>query len=340
MGRWPYTFGALIAGGIGLTALMTSYLLDMPVKDPDGFLGPAYIRLPVMGLIFFAADIFPRAIKYKAPGNYFNRISALLRDQWSWMRVANVIAGLLVFYVSYVGYRNLKSFLPIVREEVLLDDKLMVLDYLIFLGNYPAVLFHDWFGVGFLAQFLSVIYISYLILIPVSLAAMLVWKTDVSLGAWYSTALALNWILGVFSYYLVPSLGPTYIAPQMFQDLPVSGVTALQQSLFEARIDFLADPTESDRIHGIAGFASLHVSVVFTAALFFTRIGANRLLRYFLWVYLMLTGIATMYFGWHYFADVLAGLLIGWLAVGISAWASGNQGFHALKRKGSAANAP
>lgn len=326
MGRWPYTFGVLVAGAAGLAAISASILLDMELKDPEGFLGPAYVRLPILVGTGFALDIFPRAWKYDAPGNIFHRARAVVRDQWTWNRLFNISVGLIVFYVSYVSYRNLKSFLPIVREEVLLDNALMRSDYLIFFGNYPAVLLHDWLGVDFTAHFLSVIYISYLLLIPVALAAMLVWSRDLSLGCWFATALSLNWILGVISYYMVPSLGPAYVAPQLFYDLPVSGVTALQQSLFEARIDFLANPVESDRIHGIAGFASLHVSVVFTAALFFARIGANRWLRYFLWVYLFLTGVATMYFGWHYFADVLAGLIIGWLAVSIGAWASGNRG--------------
>lgn len=333
MGRWPYTFGVIVSGATLLTAVVASVLLGMPLKDPEGFLGPAYVRLPLIVVAFFAADILPRAVKYDAPGNYVHRCVAVVRDQWGWMRFVNIAAGLAVFYASYVGYRNLKSFLPIVREEVLRDTELMRLDYWAFFGHYPAVLTHDLLGVGITAHILSVIYISYLMLIPISLGAMLVWSRDLSLGCWYATALSLNWILGTISYYLVPSLGPAYVAPQMFHDLPESGVTALQHSLFRARVDFLADPVESERIHGIAGFASLHVSVVFTACLFFHRIGALRIIRYFLWAYLAGTIIATVYFGWHYVSDGLAGLLIGWLAVSISAWASGNKGVKMLRKR-------
>ena len=34
--------------------------------------------------------------------------------------------------------------------------------------------------------------------------------------------------------------------------------------------------------------------------------------------------LATVYFGWHYLADDIAGAFIGWAAVVIGAWATGN----------------
>ena len=32
-------------------------------------------------------------------------------------------------------------------------------------------------------------------------------------GLWYATALCLNWVLGAVSYYLIPSMGPAFVAP-------------------------------------------------------------------------------------------------------------------------------
>ena len=54
---WPYTFGVALAAGIGITAIVLSAQLGIALKDPEGFLGPAYVRLPVMGLAFFALGI-------------------------------------------------------------------------------------------------------------------------------------------------------------------------------------------------------------------------------------------------------------------------------------------
>src|SRR5680860_1463092 len=83
-------------------------------------------------------------------------------------------------------------------------------------GNYPADLLHNVLGTGIAAHVLSTFYISYLMLIPVTLGALLVWGKDLSLGAWYATSLSLNWVLGVVSYYALPTLGPAFAQPQSF----------------------------------------------------------------------------------------------------------------------------
>jgi membrane-associated phospholipid phosphatase len=44
------------------------------------------------------------------------------------------------------------------------------------------------------------------------------------------------------------------------------------------------------------------------------------------WAFLALTVLATVYFGWHYIADDVAGAIIGWAAVSVGAWATGNRG--------------
>lgn len=343
--RWPYTFGAVVSLLIGIWAVVTAWLVDIPLLDPEGFLGPAYVRLPLMAAAFFAADIIPRAIRYNAPGNYFQRCAAVLREQWTLARAGNVAAGLLVFYITYVAYRNLKSVLPAVRQNLdfiddevggalLYDHFLLNLDYFIFFGNHPFDLLHTALGTQpWMVHFLSFIYVAYLPLIPVSLAAMLVWNRDTSLGAWYATTLSLNWVLGTVSYYLVPSLGPAYFYRGYFAELPDSGVTDLQNALFRNRVHFLESPETLEHVQGIAGFASLHTSVVFAACLFFHRIGAHWTIRYFLWFFFITTITATSYFGWHYVSDVAAGMFIGWLSVALGAWASGNKGLHVLRRR-------
>ena len=106
---------------------------------------------------------------------------------------------------------------------------------------------------------------------------------------------------------MIPSVGPMFAAPDMYSSLPETGTSALQQALIYERHDALA----GGGAQSIAAFASLHVSVVFTAALIATLLKVNRVLRYALWVYLGLTMVATLYFGWHYVADDLAGIVIG-----------------------------
>ena len=148
---------------------------------------------------------------------------------------------------------------------------------------------------------------------------------DLSVGAWYATSLSLNWVLGAVSYYILPALGPVYVRPDLFAGLPDSGVGELQTALLRNRLEFLADPRSSDVIQGVAAFASLHVSVTFALALFLQRTASTRPLRIAAWTFFGLTFLATIYFGWHYVLDNLAGMLIGYVAVVVGGWATGQR---------------
>lgn len=323
MRRWPYTFAVCMSITVGLTAALASNRLDVPLRDPDGFLGPAYIRLPVIGLLFFVVGVIPMAIRRSGLRGAPAAARDILREEWNLSRVLHIAAGMMSFYVCYVSYRNLKSDLPLVRDQHF-DKQMLDLDSVLAFGNDPARLLHDLLGTGFTAQALSVVYVAYLPLIPLTLGAILVWGRDLTLGAWYATALSLNWVLGVLSYYILPTLGPAFYEPQRFSDLPQTGAASLQRNLFHAATRFYDDPA-GGATYGIAGFASLHVSVVVSACLFLRATRQRTVVQIVSWVYLGLVLIATVYFGWHYIADDVVGVLIGWMAVRIGAWASGNR---------------
>jgi membrane-associated phospholipid phosphatase len=325
MGRHPYIYACAVAAVTGLLAVIGALTLDLPFRDPDGFIGPAYIRLPVIVMFFLLLDIAPSWFREaRATGQVWGTFRRLAEQRWSLTRLGLIVAGLAAFYVTYVGYRNLKGYLPFVREE-LVDGPLHALDRTLLLGREPGPWLHEVLGTGVSAQILSVVYVSYLLFVPMSLAAALIWSRDMSRGFWYVTALCLNWTLGIVSYYMLPSLGPVFAYSYLYEDLPQTGVSNLQEALLNSRLDILANPEVSNSIQGIAGFASLHVSVVFTAALFCHRAGSGKALRWALWAYLVLTVLSTIYFGWHYILDDIAGFAIGWLAVAAAQRVTGNE---------------
>lgn len=332
MRAWPYTFGVTMSLIVGITAIVLSERLGIALKDPEGFLGPAYVRLPLMGLAFFAMGVIPLAIRRAGWRHVIRGTREIVRDEWTWGRVLHIATGLITFYVCYVSYRNIKGFLPVLREGVNFDTMLSRWDYWLMFGNHPAELMHNVLGTGFSAQVLATIYVSYLMLIPITLAAFLVLNRDYSLGAWYATALSLNWVLGTVSYYIFPSLGPAYSNATMFSELPTTGVSQLQTSLFVNAAQNLENPTEAP-IWGIAAFASLHVSVTMTAVLFFQRTDQPKFVQITAWVYFIATVIATIYFGWHFIADDVAGAFIGWISVAIAGWATGNGFWHQKHHK-------
>jgi CDP-diacylglycerol--glycerol-3-phosphate 3-phosphatidyltransferase len=116
-----------------------------------------------------------------------------------------------------------------------------------------------------------------------------------------------------------------FAAPDRFAGLPDTPATALQDSLLRARNEVLANPHATELMQSIAGFASLHVSVVLSAAMLATMGKAPKLVRTGLWIYLALTLLSTIYLGWHYLIDDVAGAIIGVLAVWLGAIATGHR---------------
>ena len=304
----PYAAAVVLAVASAFAALIVAAYWDLPIRDPDGLAGPAYIRLPLIAVLFLVADVVPRTLRRGAS------LRKVVRERCSPERLGLMTAGLLTFYVTYVSYRNMKAALPFARPK-LRDEQLLRLDHAMAFGADPSELLHSLLGTGAAAYVLSSVYLLFLAFVPLSLGAALVWGRSVRVGSWYVTALCLNWLLGTVSYYLVPSLGPVFVRPERYADLPETGVSLLQQSLARARLEVLADPAHADAIAGIAGFASLHCSVVFTAALVAHLVGLPRIVRASMWVFLALTILATTYFGWHYLVDDVAGLALGGVSV-------------------------
>jgi hypothetical protein len=65
-------------------------------------------------------------------------------------------------------------------------------------------------------------------LVPVSIAIALVWTRHKQAGAWYVTAVAVDWCLGATIYLLLPTVGPIYSDPSSFAGLPHTYVSDLQ----------------------------------------------------------------------------------------------------------------
>lgn len=330
--RWRPHLGAV---GLGLAMVLATAAIalweDLPLRDADGIFGQRMFVLLSTLLTFFALEIIPRSFRrWRAGDGPVASVRGVLRDRWSRRRLRVVVIGLVSFYATYLSYRNLKSFLPFLVDQNQ-DATLMDLERSIFGGNDPGVLLHDLLGTGVAAHALSAVYLFYLAFIPISLGAALILASNPVPGMWWVTALGINWTLGVISYYIIPAMGPAFADPALVQGLPHTGVSALQESLWSARREVLMNPDSTSQVQSIAAFASLHTSVVFSAAVIAHYVRVPRLLRASLWVFLGLVVLSTMYFGWHYIIDDVAGLFIGGIAVLIGAAATGH--WHLLWRR-------
>ena len=311
---------------MGAIALVASLLLGEGLKDPDGSLGPSWFRLPMMVLGAFVVDVVPRSLwrSRHRMSTFWAHAKTIIDEHWTRERIVLVVIGLVSFYVTYVSYRNLKNFLPLVNDS-LHDPLLHSLDKLLMFGHEPAILLHQLLGETVAAEVLASVYLMFLPISPLSLIVYLVWSRNISYGYWYATAQCLAWALGTLSYYLLPTLGPAFWYVWLYSDLEQTSVTSLQKSLYYSRLDVLNEPLTTNSIQSVAGFASLHVGIILTLALITHYTVRHRWIRWSMWTFLGLTVLSTLYFGWHYIADDLAGAAIAIVSVWIGGLATGQR---------------
>jgi hypothetical protein len=319
-------FGFAVVLSITLTAaaVAVAAAYDLPLRDPESAAGPTYVRLPAILLLAFLTDVVPRALSRARPLRQFgSAFRVVTLERWPVEHVRFVLLGLGSWYLTYVAFRNLKSYVPFVRSD-LMDHQLDRLDRTLLFGHDPAVALHQLLGIGIAAHVLSAVYVAWIALVPVSLAAALVWSRNVSAGCWYVTAVAVDWVLGVVTYFAVPTVGPVYARPQVFSPLPVTDTSRLQAAMWTDRLRVLRNPFTTDAVQTIAAFASLHVGILVTACVIAQLLGLHPLVRWALWAFLALTVLATIYLGWHYLTDALGGAVLGATGAWIAALATGN----------------
>ena len=84
--------------------------------------------------------------------------------------------------------------------------------------------------------------------------------------------------------------------------------------LLDQRIAFL-HTRRAATPQAIAAFASLHISMSFTAAMAAHLLGLGRRIKIALWVWFGVTMLGTIYLGWHYVVDNIAGVILGTIAL-------------------------
>ena len=325
MGRGEFRAAAVVAAAMAMMAALLAWTHHLPLRDPDGASLPTWFRLPVIVASAVALDVATRWILLVRRGGSAGRaaLRAVLVERWNRDQIMFTVSGLVTWYVAYVAFRNLKSYVPFVTNR-LADPELAQLDRLLWLGNNPAVVLHDVLGTTWANWAMASVYLIWIGLVPASLAIALVWTRRSTAGAWYVTAISIDWLLGAVLYYAVPSLGPTYSSPQWFADLPHTPNSAVRDVLLADRIEVLGGPWDTHTVQTIAAFASLHVAVMVTICLVAEAMRLPVVIRVAAWIFLALTMVATVYLGWHFFVDVVAGVAVGAAAFALGARATGN----------------
>ncbi len=298
--------------------VVRSDALGIPVRDPEGqmFRGRLTKALVFLAVIALVEAVVRARSRRRARDGFVGGVARVLRERWTRQRLLLVITGLVGYHVVYLGYRNLKSWNAL---NPLRDDDLLAVDQALFLGHSPAVLLHTLLGQSYAAETLAVVYRSFTYVIVLGLVGSLALVPHVRRAYVFLSAATWAWILGTLSYYLLPSLGPYAEVPGEFANLQHTPITDTQAEYLVERASFLADPSASDAFVSLGAFASLHVgftTLVFLMARYYGLRRTSRVLA----GYLAAVIVATVYFGWHYVVDDIAGVLLGLAAVQLGKW--------------------
>ncbi len=330
MHRRAWTLLVGIAATMGVLAFVVSSLYDRPLLDPEGsFLGPTWLRLPLLLLGALLLDLLPRTLWLSRgrPGSMGGIVRERLRTHWDRDRLTLVALGVFCFYITYVSYRNLKSVLPEVIDTKY-DRELHLVDRVLLFGGDPSDVLHAVLGTGVSAHVLSYIYLWFLPLVPIALTAWLVFPKNLSHGYWFATSQCIAWTLGTLSYYLLPTLGPGFEYASKYRDVVDAGTPSgdLMDSLASSRATVLSQLDGAEGlVNSVAGFASLHTAITLLVALMVQFTLQSRTLKIVFWVNFGITVVATLYFGWHYILDDVAGVFIAFIAFYVGGLASGQK---------------
>lgn len=292
-----------------LIAWARSHQLDIPFKDPHGKLFVAKLSGTAAYLaVAIVLDVLVRWWRARRTGVGLWRTAC---NRWTPYRLLTVAAGLLAYFVVYFCYRNLKSW-DVFRAPR--DAMLERWDHWLFFGHSPAVLLHDLLGQDLAAQVLTHLYESFSNVVTLALVAALAFTPTVRSAYVFVVSAMWAWILGVGTYYLIPSLGPFHQSPQDFAGLTRTSIQATQALYIAQRDQLLAHPHATDAFAQVSAFASLHCGLTFLIFLMARWYGL-RVISWAAGLFVVCTLVATVYLGWHFAVDDLAGLALAWVAV-------------------------
>ena len=300
---WIWRVAALVAV-FAVIALLRSRQVDIPFKDPGGKLFRGKLTGTALYLlVLVAVDILVRWRRARPDGGSLWEVA---RSRWTPYRIVMIAGGLVAYFVVYLSYRNLKSWVVFRSPQ---DAMLQRWDRFLFFGHSPAVLLHDVLGQDVAARVLTALYESFSTIVTLALVASLAFAPTVRSSYVFIVSAMWAWILGVGSYYLIPSLGPFHEAPEEFAGLTRTSIQRTQEAYVAQRDHLLAHPHAGDAFAQISAFASLHCALTCLIWLM-ARYYGLRVLSWVAFAFLCCTLVATVYLGWHFAVDDVAGIAI------------------------------
>lgn len=280
----------------------------------DSYFGINFLRNGFEYLFFFFAMLIPAFFVGGAVIYFLNR--AFCKPEQGYenplekKNMLEIGRAILFLLIGYYGYSHLKILIPLINQASY-DDLFFNLDKMIFFGNSPTLemlrIRSDLF-----TKLMYLSYTSFYAAFPFSFAVAFLAKNKEEVRRLIFGILTV-YIIGMAFYYLFPALGPLFYTPDLFAHIPNvwqkilwDGHLAIQNN----RATFAPNP-----FLGVAAFPSLHA-----AHMIFLFLIAKRYHRWLFYIYIPWTTLlcmATIFMGWHYVVDLIAGAIIALITIGL-----------------------
>ena len=293
------------------TVLLLYRYFQIPLREPLelyesrvlGAFGWYLLGLALCPLFLRLADL--KAKNGLSRGETWQRFQ---RDYLSFSRLLFDLRLVHALGLVFVLFIQLKHLTPFLRAD-LLDSSFLLGEQRVLGGKLAAEWMIDLFGLAS-ASFLSTCYTLFFPYMGLLLGLLLL-QRDCRLARDFAMGFASLWFLGVLAIYLFPTWGPCFFRPDLFARLPESGAKELISELWRGKTFVEKNPQSPAGVFLISGFPSLHLAVVTYGSLVLGRLSVP--LARISAVFLILTVLSTLYFGWHYLLDDIGGFLLGWL---------------------------
>ncbi|MCC6932481.1 MAG: phosphatase PAP2 family protein [Deltaproteobacteria bacterium] len=286
-------------------------LLGLPIVSPQQLFSERIINalsmyfyaLPVMFLLFRLRDI-RKALRGKTTICWKETVVDFHRQ---FLSVKNIFIDLKLIFsvvVLFVLVIYLRHLIPFINERIY-DQWLDYGESLLFgttLAEKLVTSFDSKFAYWYAQSYF--LYYPYMSL----LLFFFIMQRNRHAAEAFFLGFYLLWFIGLGLTYLLPTLGPCYMNPDLFLSLPKNAVTDMQNTLWQMRELVISGADMRQGVNLITAFPSLHVAVLTWGSLCLNRY--SNILGVISWFCWVLTMFSTLYFGWHYLIDNLVAVIM------------------------------
>ena len=222
-----------------------------------------------------------------------------------------LMRGLLILFVNLSIYSNIKARIPAI-DPTFGDELFVKLDALLFGAGSAQLLENYTRSNPEFSSWLSGVYRhDYIWMVALLWIAYI--RRDQKVLRWILGATSMTYVVAILTTVLHPSYGPFFMEPERFAWVNETGIGGPQRSLkrfYHANMTKIeaGEAITAKVFLGIAAFPSLHVGHMVVMGLIALRV----MPLYALWMLgvTLITWVATIAFGWHYWVDAIGGAVI------------------------------